>query len=63
MGGRAVQEISYDFDSVSKLNSINIDLSLAAKASFAKFFADSSFDWSKHVEEVSYSEKLSKTIL
>ena len=63
MGGRAVQEISYDFESVSKLNSLNIDLSLAAKASFAKFFADSSFDWNKHVEEVSYSEKLSKTIL
>ena len=62
MGGRAVQEIAYDFESVSKLNSLNIDISLAAKASFAKFFADSSFDWNKHIEEVSYSEKLSKTI-
>lgn len=48
MGGRALQEISYDFESVSKLNSLNVDISLAAKASFAKFFADSSFDWSKH---------------
>jgi hypothetical protein len=48
MGGRAVQEITYDFESVSKLSSIDIDISIAAKASFAKFFADSSFDWHKH---------------
>lgn len=61
MGGRAVQEISYEFESVSKLNSLNVDISLAAKASFAKFFSDSSFDWSKHIEEIQYSEKLSKT--
>jgi hypothetical protein len=61
MGGRAVQEISYDFESISKLNSINIDISIAAKASFAKFFMDASFDWSKHIEEIEYSEKLSKT--
>lgn len=61
MGGRAVQEISYDFESVSKLNSLDIDISIAAKASFAKFFADSSFDWHKHSEEVEYSEKMSRT--
>lgn len=52
MGGRAVQEITYDFESVSKLNSINIDISIAAKASFAKYFADASFDWHKHTEEI-----------
>jgi hypothetical protein len=55
MGGRAVQEISYEFESVSKLESINIDINIAAKASFAKFFADSSFDWHKHEEEASYA--------
>jgi hypothetical protein len=32
------------------MNSLNIDISIAAKASFAKFFADSSFDWKKHTE-------------
>jgi hypothetical protein len=62
MGGRAIQEISYDFQSVSKLSSIDIDISIAAKASFAKFFADASFDWHKHEEEVGYAEKLSRTI-
>jgi len=50
MGGRATQEISYEFESVSKLNSLDIDINIAAKASFAKFFADSSFDWHKHTE-------------
>lgn len=59
MGGRATQEIAYEYQSVSKLSSIDIDISVAAKASFAKFFADSSFDWHKHSEEVSYAEKLS----
>ena len=61
MGGRATQEISYDFQSVSKLNSLDIDISIAAKASFAKFFLDSSFDWHKHTEEISYSEQMSRT--
>jgi hypothetical protein len=50
MGGRAIQEISYDFQSVSKIASVNVDINIAAKASFAKFFADSSFDWHKHTE-------------
>lgn len=55
MGGRAVQEITYDYSSISKLNSLNIDIAIAAKASFAKFFLDSSFDWHKHTEEIAYS--------
>lgn len=61
MGGRATQEISYDFQSVSKLSSLDIDISIAAKASFAKFFLDSSFDWHKHTEEIAYSEQMSRT--
>ena len=61
MGGGATQEITYDFQSISKLNSIGIDISIAAKASYAKFFADASFDWQKHEEEISYAEKLSRT--
>ena len=63
MGGRATQEITYDYQTISKLNSINVDISIAAKASFAKFFMDSSFDWQKHTEEVAYAEKLSKTMI
>ena len=55
MGGRAVQEISYDYSSISKLNSLNIDIAIAAKASFAKCLLDSSFDWHKHTEEIAYS--------
>ena len=55
MGGRAVQEISYSYEAVSKLNSLNVDISVAAKASYAKFFGDASFDWKKHSEEVAYS--------
>lgn len=62
MGGRAIQEISYDFESVSKMTSVDVDINLAAKASFAKFFADASFDWHKHEEAVGYAEKLSRTI-
>ena len=62
MGGRAIQEISYYYESVSKLSSIDVDINIAAKASFAKFFLDTSFDWHKHEQEVAYAEKLSRTI-
>lgn len=61
MGGRATQEISYDYQSVSKMSSIGIDINMAAKASFAKFFLDTSFDWHKYTEDISYAEKLSQT--
>ena len=59
MGGRAVQEISYSYESVSKMNSLDIDIQLAAKASFARFFGDKSFDWHRYTEEIAYSEKQS----
>lgn len=61
MGGRATQEIRYSFQSSSKLSSLDIDITLAAKASFAKFFMDGSFDWHKHEEEIAYSEQMSTT--
>ena len=55
MGGRATQQISYTFQSVSKMESLNVDINIAAKASFAKFFADPSFDWNKYSKEINYS--------
>lgn len=44
------------------MESIGIDINMAAKASFAKFFLDTSFDWHKYSEDISYSEKLSQSI-
>ena len=48
MGGRATQEISYDFESVSKMNALGIDINIAAKASFARLYGDTSYDWHKY---------------
>ena len=44
------------------MNSLNMDISVAAKASFAKFVADTSFDWQKHTQEIAYSQRLSKSV-
>ena len=57
MGGRALQEISYSYESVSTLSSLNIDISTTAKFRFAMFFADTSVDWHKYQEQITYSEK------
>lgn len=58
MGGRATQETSYTYESVSKMESLDIDINIAAKASFAKFFVDASFDWNKYQRSINYSEKI-----
>ncbi len=58
MGGRATQETSYTFNSVSKMESLDIDINIAAKASFAKFLVDTSFDWNKYSRSINYSEKI-----
>ena len=50
MGGRATQETTYSYEAVTKMNSLNIDLNLAAKAKYAGFYGDASFDWKKHKE-------------
>lgn len=62
MGGRAVQEIQYSWKSVSEMESLTIDINIAAKASFAKFYADSSFDYQKYETQIKYAETLSQTI-
>jgi len=61
MGGRATQEIDYSYESISKMESLNIDVDVAAKASFAKFYADGSYNWSKHSKEISYSAMMSSS--
>jgi len=48
LGGRAIQEIQYNYKSASDMESLDIDVNIAAKASFAKFYADASFDYHKY---------------
>jgi hypothetical protein len=55
MGGRAIQETIYSYESVSKMESLDIDINIAAKASFAKFFVDTSFDFKKYEKDIEYS--------
>jgi hypothetical protein len=43
MGGRAIQQTVYSFQSQSKMSSLKINVQLAAKASFASFYGDASF--------------------
>lgn len=62
MGGRAVQEILYSHQSVSEMESLGMDTNIAAKASFAKFFLDSSFDYHKYEAQTKYAENLSQSI-
>lgn len=57
MGGRATQQITVTSESSSKLSSMGIDVKVAAKAKFAKFHADASFDFSKNEKDISYLDK------
>lgn len=49
MGGRAIQQIAYSFQSVSQLNALDIELTTAAKGRFAMFFGDKEWDWQSHI--------------
>lgn len=62
LGGRAIQQIQYTYKSASEMESLDIDINLAAKASFAKFYADSSFDYHKYENQIKYVETLSQNI-
>ena len=55
VGGRAIQEIQYSAQSVSEMETMKIDLDLTAKASFAFFHGDTSFDFHKYQTEINYS--------
>ena len=48
LGGRATQQIGYDYSSASTMSSLGIDLNLVAKANFSKLLADPSYDWHKY---------------
>jgi hypothetical protein len=50
LGGRALQETSFTYEAMEKMNALTVDISIAAKARFAKFFMDASYDWKKHTE-------------
>lgn len=54
MGGRAIQEIQYTFKSTSDMESLEIDVNMAAKATFAKYYADASFDYHKYETQIKY---------
>lgn len=62
MGGRATQEIQYESKSVSEMESLQIDINIAAKASYAKFYMDSSFDYHKYETQTKYAQTLSHSI-
>lgn len=55
MGGRAAQQITYNFEAVSTLKALDIDISVAAKARFAMFFGDRETDWHKYQEHINYT--------
>ena len=44
------------------MESEEIDISVAAKASFAKYFMDTSFNWEKYKEQIQYSERLKQEV-
>lgn len=48
MGGRAVQEIEFSRESASTLEALDIDLEVAAKATYANFIGDASFNLEKY---------------
>lgn len=41
------------------MESMSIDIDITAKASFAKFYADSEFDFHKYETNIKYAESLS----
>lgn len=55
LGGRAIQEIQYDWKSVSEMETIGVDINIAAKAKFASFVMDSSFDYKSHEQQIKYA--------
>ena len=63
MGGRATQEMGYNFEAASQMSALNIDISLAAKAHFAMHYADASYDWKKSIQEITYASRFSSRTL
>ena len=60
-GGRATQQTSYSYEAVSTLRSLGVDLHTAAKARYAFFYGDASYDWKKYQESMNYSMKMSSS--
>ena len=56
-GGRAIQEISYNYKSVALLDSQNINVEVAAKASYASFYGSASSSTSISEKEEKFTEE------
>ena len=46
----------YSSKSVSEMESLSIDIKVAAKANFAEYYADASFDYRQYTTQMKYSE-------
>lgn len=44
------------------MESIGIDVNIAAKAKFANYYADTSFNWSNYKTQIKYAQTLSVSI-
>ncbi len=44
------------------MESLNIDINIAAKAAFAQYYADASFDYHKYQTQIKYAQSLSNNI-
>ena len=44
------------------MESIGIDINIGAKAKFANYFSDASFDWKTYQRQMKYAETLSVSI-
>ena len=55
-GARAIQLLTYDYKSVSLLDSVNIDVDLAAKISYGRFYGTAEAAYSMSTEDQSYVE-------
>jgi hypothetical protein len=52
----------YSSKSISAMESLNIDIKVAAKANFAEYYADASFDYQQYTTQMKYSETFSEYI-
>lgn len=62
MGGRATQEITYSEKSVSELKSMQIEISVAAQASFLSYFGSGSGEGSTDSTTSNYAKSTSESI-
>ena len=62
MGGRVVEEMVFTRESVATLEALNVDIEIAAKASYAKANGDLSFNYDRYSLDESYAESFASSI-